>query len=88
MEPQPQADLNDDENFRNSRNVITDIMCHTILETQTLADLNGYENFRNGGGMLGMSGMFETSGILRMSRMEGLTDKHQMAHLFGTISSS
>ena len=37
LEPQPQADLNDDENFRNGRNVIID-MCHTILETQTLAD--------------------------------------------------
>ena len=86
LEPQPQADLNDDENFRNGRNVIID-MCHTILETQARADLNGYKNFRNGG-MLGMSGMFETSGILRMSRMAGLTDKHQMAHLFGTISSS
>ena len=37
LEPQPQADLNDDENFRNGRNVIID-MCHTILETQALAD--------------------------------------------------
>ena len=36
-ESQNRADLNDDENFRNGRNVII-YMYHTILETQALAD--------------------------------------------------
>ena len=57
-EPQLQADLNENGNFRNGenvrnvgndRNVMTDIKCLTFSETQAQAGLNDDGNFRNGG---------------------------------------
>ena len=58
LEPQPQADLNENGNFRNGenarnvgndRNVMTDIKCLTLSETRAQAGLNDFRNFRNGG---------------------------------------